>query len=597
MTKHEDVSVLIIGGGGAGLTISSALSKQGVDSVLINMRPSTSVLPKAHVLNQRTMEIFTELGVADAIYERTCPPENMRYTGWYAGLRGDNEYFGRQLGKLEAWGGGYSDPDYIAASPCATSNLPQIRLEPLLRARAEELNPTGVRFHQELTAIEVHDDGVTATVVDHGDESEYTIRARFLIAADGGRTVGRLLGIGMTGPQDIQKMVSVHFSAELSQSLPDDEVLIRWFVNPDFGGSWSGVLVAMGPEHWGTRSEEWVFHMAYATDDPEAMQDDRVLERMRTTLGLPDQDFTLHKISTWVMEGVVADEFRRGPVFVIGDAAHRHPPTGGLGLNSAVHDAHNLAWKLAAFLKGTAGESLLDTYEAERKPVDQHNVDNALRNAMNHYTIDQALGVSPDKTGAENWEALRPLWEDLPDSRAKRHALNTAIDSQTMEFRHHNVEFGYTYESSAVVPDGSAAPQVLDETRLYVPSTRPGHPLPHAYVEREGVRVPLGTLGRGEFLVIAGEDGRDWLDAARAVGAELGIPVTAITVGVLEGDYIDVRAAWLKQREISRDGVVIVRPDRYIAYRSITGVDDPVAALRGAFGSILGAPARVPELA
>ena len=366
MTKDEDVSVLIVGGGGAGLTISSALSKLGIDSVLVNMRPGTSVLPKAHVLNQRTMEIFTELGVSDAIYERTCPPENMRYTGWYAGLRGDNEYFGRQLGKLEAWGGGYSDPDYIAASPCATSNLPQIRLEPLLRARAEELNPTGVRFNQELTAVDVHDDGVTATVVDHGDESEYTINARYLVAADGGRTVGKLLGIGMTGPQDIQRMVSVHITADLSQWLPDDEVLIRWFVNPDFGGSWSGVLVAMGPDHWGTRSEEWVFHMAYATDDLEAMQDERVLARMRKTLGLPDQDFTVHKISTWVMEGVVADEFRRGPVFVIGDAAHRHPPTGGLGLNSAVHDAHNLAWKLAAVLKGTAGDALLDTYEAER---------------------------------------------------------------------------------------------------------------------------------------------------------------------------------------------------------------------------------------
>lgn len=585
--RTENVPVLIVGGGGAGLTMSTALSLRGIPSILINMRPGTSVLPKAHVLNQRTMEIFTELGVAEEIYARTCPPENMRYTGWYAGLNGDREHFGRQLGKLEAWGGGYSDPDYIAASPCATSNLPQIRLEPLLLARAEEVGADGsVRFNHELTALEVREDGVSATIADHNDGSTYTIEAKYLIAADGGRTVGRMLGIGMTGPTDLQKMISIHMTADLKPWLPDDEVLIRWFVNPDFGGSWSGVLVAMGPDHWGGSSEEWVFHMQYATDDPDAMQEERVLERMRATLGLSDHQFEVHKISSWVLEGVIADEFRRGPVFLIGDAAHRHPPTGGLGLNSAVHDAYNLQWKLAAVLSGQASEELLDTYETERRPVDQHNVDNALRNAMNHFTIDQALGVSPDQSGEENWEALMPLWESRPDSVEKRHALNTAIDSQTMEFRHHNVEFGYTYESTAIVTDGSPAPAALDETRLYVPSTRPGHPLPHAFVEREGDRVPLGSLVAGEFLVIAGEDGHDWIRAAETIDSELGVPVRGITVGVLEGDYIDVRAAWLKQREIGRAGAIVVRPDRYIAYRSSDGVADPARELREVFGRI-----------
>ncbi len=302
--RTESVPVLIVGGGGAGLTMSTALSLRGIPSILINMRPGTSVLPKAHVLNQRTMEIFTELGVAEEIYARTCPPENMRYTGWYAGLNGDREHFGRQLGKLEAWGGGYSDPDYIAASPCATSNLPQIRLEPLLLARAEEVGSDGsVRFNHELTALEVREDGVSATIADHNDGSAYTIEAKYLIAADGGRTVGRMLGIGMTGPTDLQKMISIHMTADLKPWLPDDEVLIRWFVNPDFGGSWSGVLVAMGPDHWGGSSEEWVFHMQYATDDPDAMQEERVLERMRATLGLSDHQFEVHKISSWVLEG------------------------------------------------------------------------------------------------------------------------------------------------------------------------------------------------------------------------------------------------------------------------------------------------------
>src|SRR5262249_33627559 len=161
--------------------------------------------------------------------------------------------------------------------------------------------------------------------------------------------------------------------------------------------------------------------------DPEAMQQDKVLERMRATLGIPGFNPEVHKISTWVMEGVIADRFRIGPVFLVGDAAHRHPPTGGLGVNSAVPEVYALCWKLAAVLDGRAGDGLLDSYEAERRPVDQANIDNALANAMNHFTIDRALNLSPDNTPEQNWAQLEPLWQDCPESAAKRHALNQAI--------------------------------------------------------------------------------------------------------------------------------------------------------------------------
>ena len=142
---------------------------------------------------------------------------------------------------------------------------------------------------------------------------------------------------------------------------------------------------------------------------------------------------------------------------------------------------------------------------------------------MNHFLIDQALNLSANKTPAENWTELRPLWEDLPQSAQKRHALNKAVGAQTMEFRHHNVEFGYTYSpaaSTAVVDDGSPPYVPLDPIRLYEPSTQPGHPLPHAWVEREGERIALGTLAyHGQFLLIAGEDGQEWVAAAERLAA------------------------------------------------------------------------------
>jgi 2,4-dichlorophenol 6-monooxygenase len=582
------VPVLIVGGGGAGLTASMILSTLDVESLLVSALPHTSVLPKAHMLNQRTMEIFTELGVAPEICRRSTPRENMRSVAWYAGLAGSNDWYGRELGRLEAWGGGYSDPDYIAASPCHTCNLPQIRLEPVLKEHAERLSPGAVRFNHELVGLELAEGGAVATILDRDVSARYRVRARYVIAADGGRTVGDLLGVTMSGPRDVMKMVSVHMTADLTGWARDDDVLIRWLINPDFGGSFSGVLVPMGPDHWGPRSEEWVFHMQYAPDDLEAMQHDKILQRMHATLGIPDFAPTVHKISTWTMEGVIADTFRVGAVFLAGDAAHRHPPTGGLGLNSAVHDVHNLCWKLAAVLDGRAGDGLLDSYETERRPVDQANIDNALANAMNHFSIDEALNLSARKTPEQNWAQLRPLWEDCPESKAKRHALNQAIASQTIEFRHHNVEFGYVYRSGAIVDDGRVAPVPVDAVRLYTPSTRPGHPMPHAWVEREGDRMPLCELvSGGRFVLLAGETGAAWVQAAEKLAADNDIPLLAGTVGVLGADYVDARAAWLKHRETGPAGAVLIRPDRYVAFRALDMADDPASELKAALARVL----------
>src|SRR5262245_17644284 len=195
MTTDVTVPVLIVGGGGAGLTCSMLLSQLGVETLLVNALPTTSTLPKAHVLNQRTMEILRDVGVAAPIYERGTPLEHMRATAWYAGFAGPTADHGRRFARMEAWGAGSTDPDWAAASPCAQTNLPQIRLEPILRARAEALAPGRVRFHHELLSLEQDADGVSAVVADKDAGTEYRVRARHLLACDGGRTVGRLLGV------------------------------------------------------------------------------------------------------------------------------------------------------------------------------------------------------------------------------------------------------------------------------------------------------------------------------------------------------------------------------------------------------------------
>jgi 2,4-dichlorophenol 6-monooxygenase len=324
-------------------------------------------------------------------------------------------------------------------------------------------------------------------------------------------------------------------------------------------------------------------------DDADALDQAKVLERMRATLGVPDFTPEVHNISHWILEALVAERFRDGRVFLLGDAAHRHPPTGGLGLNSAVQDAHNLCWKVAAVVDGAASEALLDSYELERRSVDANNADRAMKNALNHVTVEQAIGLSSQASAAENWDQLRPIWQDVPGAAQKRHLINTAIAAQTMEFRHHRVDFGYNYPEGAIVDDDQT-PQAepLESIRLYQPSTRPGHPLPHAFVEYAGRRTSTAELvGAGRFLLIAGEDGHAWCEAAAKLAEDNAIAIEAVRIGVLSGDYIDIRCAWLKQREIGAQGALLVRPDRYIAWRSLGRVDNPYMELRNVFSQIL----------
>lgn len=584
------VPVLIVGGGGAGLSASMILSTYGVESLLVSALPSTSTLPKAHVLGQRTMEIFTEVGVADEIYSRGTPQENLVATGFYAGVQGKNPNAGREIGKLEIWGAGYRDPEYVDASPCPTTNLPQIRLEPILKAHADKLNPGGIRFNHELIALEQTETGVRSTIRDRATGEEYQVLSQYVIAADGGRTVGKQVGITLEGERNILDMVSVHMSADLSDVLDDDSVLLRWLTNPDFGGTFTGgVLCPMGPDHWGTKSEEWVFHIGYPYGDPDTGDREKVVAHMKKMLGLPDLDAEIHAVSVWTMEGIIADRFRADRVFVVGDAAHKHPPTSGLGLNSAIHDAHNLCWKLAQVLAGQAGDGLLDTYEAERKPVILRNIANSVNCTQDRFRLDAALGVSLEKTPEENWKSLDVIWDPShPEYPERRDLVNNALAAQSREFHHHGLEFGFTYDSAAVVDDGTPAIEPIDAVRLYESSTKPGHPLPHAFVTRRGEIFPLHNLTHGgKFVLIAGEDGQAWVEAAAKLAESTGIALEAVTVGADDADLADVRFAWLRKRQITRDGALLVRPDRFVGFRSAGTVADPQAVLTDALDRIL----------
>ena len=588
--RQERVPVLIVGGGGAGLTASMLLARQGVDHLLVSARPKTSDLPKAHVLNQRSMEILEDCGVADEIGERGTPADQMAATAYYAGFAGAHGDSGRRIAKLESWGAGGENELWRAASPWRQQNLPQIRLEPVLKSGAERLSPGKIRFNHELTELSQDDEGVDAVVRDNDTGESYTVRSTYLLGADGGRTVADQIGVRYEGLGVVTETATLHVSADFSPWAGDPDVLIRWILCPDSGTM--VVMVPMGPERWGPDSEEWVIHLNYPADDPRAQSDEQVEADVRTATGLSDAQMKIHKITRWSVDAVMASAFRVGRVFLLGDAAHRHPPTGGLGLTSAIHDAQNLCWKVAAVLAGHASPELLDTYEPERRSSDERNARRSLENAVNQFDIVAKAGVAHENTADENWANVRRIWSGRPEDAEHREQVLRAIRMQSMEFSELNVELGYAYESAAIVPDGSPAPEPVDEIRVYEPSTRPGAPLPHAWIDDEdGKRQPIKDLVQpGRFLLIAGEDGEAWCEAARELAARADLSLDAVRIGHLDGDLYDPRCTWLRRREIASDGAVLVRPDRFVAWRSLSGSESPKDELADALGRILAKP-------
>lgn len=574
----EKVPVLIVGGGGAGLTASILMSRMGIDALLVNSLPSTSRLPKAHVLNQRAMEIMRDCGVDDAIYAVGTPPVAMSHAAFYGGFAGHPEA-GTLLFKHESWGCGGLDEEWAAASPMVSSNLPQIRLEPILKMAAEALAPSRVRFHHEV--VEVYDNGdhVRARIADRASGVEYDVESSLVIACDGGRTIGSKVGIALEGVRDLARTASLYVSADLSKWTRDHDVLLRWHWCPEIGKMI--VLAPMGPTRWGGDSEEWVIHINYSMDDPRALDDESVMADVRSALGIADHPMTVHLMTRWTIGGLVADRFRSGRVFVAGDAAHRHPPTGALGLTSAMHDVHNLCWKIAYLVRGWASDALLDTYEVERKPVDSRNVKRSLENSRAYAKMGHLLGFAdPSATPAQRWSNLRRMWSGKTEDVGFRREVLAVMAAQTQEFREHDVEYGYQHRSTAVIDDGSPIEPGHD-FRMYVPSTRPGSPLPHAWIEDwSGVRMStLDLVGLDRFLLIAGEDGHDWITAAQAASRELHVPIDAVRIGHARGDFRDPRLRWERVRGISATGAILVRPDRCVAYRAMSDLKEPGSEL------------------
>ncbi|MEU8385318.1 FAD-dependent oxidoreductase, partial [Streptosporangium sp. NPDC048865] len=341
-----DVEVLVVGGGPVGLCAAIELARHGISTLLVEKRAGTSIFPKARLITTRTMELLRGWGLVEEVERAGMPREEYLAVGVGSSLTADD--FVRSAAEL--------DRD-APQSPTYTFLCAQDRLEVILRRLAGSLPETDVWFGATMTGMRATAGGVTATV--RRADGETLVSCRYVVAADGSRSgVRDDLGIAAEGPPPLGHMISIMFDADLGFLPPERRAALSFLRDPP--------CAVEAVDH----ERRWMVQTGYEPElggSPADFTEEVCLAAVRAAVGMPDLPVTVLGVMPWLQQALVATAFRAGPVFLAGDAAHVATPQGGFGMNCGIQDAHNLAWKLAAVLRGTAGEELLDTYEAERR--------------------------------------------------------------------------------------------------------------------------------------------------------------------------------------------------------------------------------------
>jgi 2-polyprenyl-6-methoxyphenol hydroxylase-like FAD-dependent oxidoreductase len=529
-SEPVDAPVLIAGGGLVGLSTAMFLAQYGVRTLAVERLRGGSALPRAAHFHLRTLELFRLAGIEEQVKaqsEREFLPEGA--------IVMMDSLAGRKLADIiPSLNEGVEE-----VSPCRRLFVTQPGLEPILRARAERAGATVLEGH-EIVGLEQDDHGVTVTVRDVDGGRTSGLRGRYFVGADGAHsTVRELLGVPFEGRGVFSNSMTIYFTADLRPQMEGKPLSVIYISNPTFGGFFrldkncrSGFLVV------NTVGDP---ASAAAADAASDTSEERLIELVRAGAGVADLDVRIDGLARWRSTADVARQYRRGRVFLAGDAAHVMPPNGGFGGNTGIHDAHNLGWKLAMVLRGAASPALLDSYDDERRPVGTFTVEQAytryVRRTAPYLGVDNAPALAPD----------------------------------------FHVELGYLYRSGAVIPDDDDLPEVHDDPRAT--RARPGSRLPHVWVDGDAGTVSTLDLVSNEFAVLTGSAGAPWCEAADGLAAEQ--PGLGLRAHFVDGAVADACA-------ITPAGAVLVRPDGFVAWRTAAAVPDAAGALGDALRSITG---------
>jgi 2-polyprenyl-6-methoxyphenol hydroxylase-like FAD-dependent oxidoreductase len=544
----EKTCVVVSGAGPVGLTMSMLLSHFDIPHVLIEKRAGVSTLPRARGVMSRSVEIWSRFGLYDELTRLSLP------RNWCRNFVYVDTLAGERVGEMPS--------NCTAAGACAEWTAYDFRccaqdeLDSMLLRCAERFPQAQLRFSTELTGFAEDDDGVTVQLARRDGGAPYELRADWLIAADGGSSPLReLAGIQALGPTSLRSFVNCHFKADLSRFTADIEATLIWTIAPDRVGCFQPL----------DGKQRWMCQLQFdpAVESFESWTPERALARIRAMIGGPDAanvPIELLSMYPYSIASTVAEQLRRGRVLLVGDAAHRIPPAGGFGMNTGIQTAHNLAWKIAAIVKGWAGQGLLDSFDTERREV-----------------AHRACAYGRKNIGYIN--AIQ--------SATTRAAQRAAIAASRQYGNWIGLDLGVHYEvPGAFIADDVPAPRVDDPVVEYIPCAKPGYRAPHLWVRQQGQRRSLIDLLDREFVLLSAVRTGEWAQAAAEVSQHNGVPITHHTV-VTGGDLEPVGGSFTELYGIGNTGAVLVRPDGHVAWRSPVALLQSAPVLRGALRQIL----------
>jgi len=524
MGTAERVPVLIAGGGLVGLSAALFLRYHGVETVLAERRDRPTVLPRSRGVHTRTVEMFRQIGIEDRVQDAAASALKM---GAFGGARRGATLLDSQPLEIRRGGGNQARmTGGMDASPSRFCFCPQVLLEPVLAGLARERGGD-LRFGAELTDLTADDDGVTATIARAATGQATTVRADYLIAADGAAsTVRRVLGIGAWTLPPTHHYLNLYVHADLTA-----QVTGRTFSQCEIANDTVRGLIASK-----NNTDEWSFHVEYdpARESAADYTEQRCVDLVRAAIGTADVEVKLLSRSAWDTRVQVADAYRAGRVFLAGDAAHQHAPWGGFGANTGIADAHNLTWKLAGVLAGRAGPALLDTYQAERRP----------------------RAVLAGEQARLRTDFLARYGVRTPDNAGD---VDRQVDSGAIMTR-------YRYVSAAVLPGPAGEDPASWVDRL---GAQPGTRLPHAWTDAGQQVSTLDLCGPGFALIT--DNAARWYPAVRAARSQTGahLEVHEVDPGIRAAND---RPTWGESTGLTAGGALLVRPDAHVAARSDAGL-------------------------